>query len=106
MEPPEKKEMEVDLPPEFCHYKDEGCELSSSCLNCPFTRCIDEEPGGKQHWLKLRRAREMARLYLLEEKSIPELAIRFAVSERTVRRALKSVLVNIKRPDQKGLSAG
>ncbi len=31
---------ELDLPPEYCHYQDEGCELADSCLNCPFARCI------------------------------------------------------------------
>ena len=27
---------EIDLPPEFCRYRDEGCELAESCLDCPF----------------------------------------------------------------------
>ena len=40
-------ETEADLPPEYCHYKDEGCELAKSCLNCPFPGCIYDEPGGK-----------------------------------------------------------
>ena len=24
---------EPDLPPEYCHYRDEGCEFLDSCLN-------------------------------------------------------------------------
>ena len=32
----------LDLPPEFCIYTDEGCELAESCLECPFSRCIEE----------------------------------------------------------------
>ncbi|MFC2011982.1 hypothetical protein ACFLVU_02510 [Chloroflexota bacterium] len=37
---------ELDLPPEYCHYRDEGCDLAESCLNCPFARCVYDEPGG------------------------------------------------------------
>ena len=29
-------ESEPDLPPEYCHYRDEGCDLAESCLDCPF----------------------------------------------------------------------
>ena len=90
---------ELDLPPEYCHYRDDGCELAtaylghkSSCLSCPFTRCIYDEPGGKQHWLKRLRAREMAKLFTTEGKGIKELALMFGVSQRTVQRALKVAL--------------
>ncbi|MFH0769531.1 MAG: helix-turn-helix domain-containing protein [Chloroflexota bacterium] len=80
---------ELDLPPEYCRYRDEGCELASSCLECPFTRCIYDEPGGKQRWLKRLRAREMLRLFTAEGKGTKELALMFGVSRRTVQRALK-----------------
>ena len=86
------REIELDVPPEYCHYQDEGCELAESCLNCPFTKCIYDEPGGKQRWLKRRRNREMARLFTNEGKGIKELALMFRVSERTVQRALKMAL--------------
>ncbi|MBI4303304.1 MAG: helix-turn-helix domain-containing protein [Chloroflexi bacterium] len=83
-----KENHEPDLPPEYCHYRDEGCELSGSCLSCPFPRCIYDERGGKQRWAKRLRAREMARLFA-EGKGIRELALMFGVSRRTVQRALK-----------------
>jgi len=79
---------EYDLPPEFCHYKDEGCDLASSCLNCPFAQCVYEQPGGRQRWLKRMRNREMVRLFTREGKEIKELALMFGVSTRTVQRAL------------------
>jgi hypothetical protein len=63
MEKEEASEREPDLPPEFCHYRDEGCEFAESCLNCPFTQCLYEEPRGKQRWLKELRNREMVRLF-------------------------------------------
>jgi hypothetical protein len=78
-----------DLPPEYYHYHDEGCEFGESCLNCPLPICIYEEPGGKRSLLKRQRDREMARLYKTEGKKVGELAQIFRVSERTVQRALK-----------------
>jgi len=85
----ENNEVELDLLPEYCHYRDEGCELADSCLNCPFTECVYDEPGGKRRWLKRMRAREMARLYMIKGRGIKELAMMFGVSQRTVQRALK-----------------
>ncbi len=29
----------LDLPPEYCHYRDEGCDLAGFCLNCPLPIC-------------------------------------------------------------------
>ena len=91
----ETDEIELDLPPEYYQYRDEGCDLASSCLNCPFPRCIYDEPGGKQHLLKKSRAREMARLFTTEGKKIKELAQIFGVSQRTVQRALKTALISL-----------
>lgn len=81
---------ELDLPPEHCHYKDEGCELAESCLNCPFPRCIYDEPRGKQRLLKSHRDREVVRLFKKEGKGVRELAAIFGISQRTVQRALKN----------------
>jgi hypothetical protein len=80
---------ERDFPPEFCHYRDEGCEFASSCLNCPLPVCVYDEPGGRQRLLKRQRGRDMARMYTTEGKGIKELAEIFKVSQRTVQRALK-----------------
>jgi AraC-like DNA-binding protein len=87
---PEPADTELDLPPEYCHYPDEGCEFAESCLNCPLPMCVYDEPGGRRRLLKRRRAQEMARLFTREGKGIRELAAIFGVSQRTVQRALKS----------------
>ena len=79
---------EQDLLPEFCHYRDAGCELAASCLNCPFNKCLYEEPGGKQHYLKKRRNREIVRLFA-EGNNVRQLSAKFGVSQRTIQRALK-----------------
>jgi hypothetical protein len=84
----------VDLPPEYCHYRDEGCDLANSCLNCQFSRCIYDQPRGRQRWLKRARDREMAKRFTTEGKGIKELALEFGVSQRTVQRALKNTLKN------------
>ena len=81
----------LDLPPEYCHYQDDGCELAASCLDCPFARCVYDQPGGRQHWLKQQRDRDMVRLFTGAGKGAREVAEIFRVSERTVQRALRSV---------------
>ena len=48
----------LDLPPEYCSYEDEGCNNYPSCLNCPFPRCLYEEPHGRQQWIKKVRRRK------------------------------------------------
>ncbi len=95
-----RPENEMDLPPEYCHYRDEGCELADSCLSCPFARCIYDEPGGKQRWLKRLRAKEMARLFTAEGKGVRELALMFGVSPRTVQRALKEATRKAVKPSE------
>jgi hypothetical protein len=77
-----------DLPPEFCHYRDEGCEYATSCLACPFPQCLYDEPRGRQRWLKDRRNKEIKKLFSSGWK-INELALLFGVSQRTIQRALK-----------------
>jgi len=83
------EEIERDLPPEYCHYKDDGCEFADSCLNCPFPKCIYDEPGGRQRWLKRQRDRDMINLFISEGKGVKELSLMFGVSQRTVQRALE-----------------
>jgi len=85
-------EKDLDSLPEYYQYRDEGCELAASCLNCPFPRCVYEVPRGKQRWLKEMRGRKMARLFAMEGKGVKDLAKQFGVSRRTVQRALKRSL--------------
>ena len=84
---------EKDLPPEFCHYRDEGCEYAESCLACPFPQCLYDEPRGRQRWLKDLRNKEIKRLFTGGWK-VNELAMLFGVSQRTIQRALKTMTNN------------
>jgi hypothetical protein len=79
-----------DLPPEFCRYRDEGCEYAESCLACPFPQCLFDEPRGRQRWLKTLRNKEIKKLFHGGWK-INELAPLFGVSQRTIQRALKEM---------------
>lgn len=94
----ESRRDELDLPPEYCRYRDEGCELAASCLNCPFPKCIYDEPRGRQRWLKGQRDREIVRRFYNEGKGVKELALQFGVSQRTVQRALKNYLSSSSPP--------
>jgi hypothetical protein len=79
---------EVDLKPEYCHYRDEGCEYAKACLDCPFPQCLYDEPRGCQRWMKQTRDKEIKRLFNTGKK-VKELAIVFGVSQRTIQRALR-----------------
>jgi AraC-like DNA-binding protein len=92
---------EPDLPPEYCHYRDDGCEFAGSCLNCPFPQCLYDKPRGRQRWLKELRNKEIARVFSSGGWGVKELALMFGISQRTVQRALKSTL-SISFPAQGG----
>ncbi len=87
----EESRIELDLPPEYCHYRDEGCEFAPSCLDCPLAGCVYDQPRGRQRWLKRQRDREIVRLFMTAGKGVKELGARFGVSQRTVQRSLRSV---------------
>ena len=79
--------VELDVPPEYCHYRDEGCELANSCLNCPLPQCIHDLPGGRQRWLKRQRDKEIVRVFSTGGKEVRELTSMFGVSQRALKRA-------------------
>jgi predicted HTH domain antitoxin len=89
--------IEMDLLPEHIQYKDEGCDMSPSCLSCPLQSCVYDAPHGKQAILKRRRNDEILRVYRQEHPSLGEMARIFKVSIRTVQRVLKCGKVKIER---------
>lgn len=78
-----------DALPENIQYRDEGCELSPSCLNCPLPYCRYDHPGGVRHIRNRGRDSEIVRLRYRERLPVNALARRFGVSRRTVFRVLK-----------------
>jgi hypothetical protein len=98
-------DLELDLPPEYCHYQDNGCEFADSCLDCPFPDCLYDQPGGKQRWLKALRDEAVLRLFNDQGKKVKELAVMFGVSRRTIQRILKQAK-DISTPKIKTLEGG
>ncbi len=93
-----------DLVPEYCQYQDEGCELAQSCLNCPFPSCIYDKPRGRQRLLKNSRDCQIVTLFKNEGKGVPELAVIFGISRRTVQRALKNYSTIIQPGNSHGIN--
>ena len=65
----------------------DGCEVISSCLECPLEQCLHEIPRGMQRYLRERRDARIAGLRRAG-KSTGEIACYLGVSQRTVQRAL------------------
>lgn len=85
--PMKKPRARNDSLPEFTRYRDDGCEVSESCLTCPLPRCRYEEPGGLRAILNESRDRKIIELRA-RGVSVDALASRFGVSRRTVFRVL------------------
>jgi hypothetical protein len=86
-------EMEHLLPalpeegPEEDEYRDQGCDLFPSCLNCPLRRCRYDEKGGRTVTNE-PRDEKLLRLKA-EGKNVNQLAGLFGISKRTVHRILR-----------------
>jgi hypothetical protein len=95
---PGKGRFRSDSLPEYTRYKDDGCDVSASCLDCPLPRCRYEEPGGLRALLNEQRDRQIIQL---REKGMPvaELADYFGVSRRTVFRVIGTMKPPRKKND-------
>ena len=75
--------------PEEQEYRDEGCELSPSCLRCHLPRCKYDVPrdGREEH----RRERDRLLIEARYREGLPvgEVARKFGLSQRTVYRILR-----------------
>ena len=74
-----------DTLPENTRYKDDGCDVSGTCLDCPLPLCKYDDPGWLQR--ESRRTRD-DEIFLLREQRVPvaEISSRFGISTRTVHR--------------------
>jgi len=79
----------VDALPDHTDYRDTGCELSPSCLNCPLPRCKYDEPASARRAGIERRDREIALIRRKHRAPIMALAGAYGVSRRTVFRILR-----------------
>lgn len=77
-----------DTLPENTRYRDDGCEVAATCLNCPLPVCKYDDPG----WLERenRHDRDVDILRRREAgQSVMAIATRFGLSTRTVHRVLQ-----------------
>ena len=84
-----RKDLRLDILPESYPYRDDGCEVSPSCLRCPLPVCKYDDPGRERREERNRRDEEILGARERERLSATELARRFGVSERTVFRAVQ-----------------
>ena len=75
--------------PRFDHYEDTGCEVASTCFDCPLPRCKFDDMEWFYKYRRLGRYLHMASVIHSEGLTIPEAAERFSVTERTVFRVLR-----------------
>ena len=80
----ENLDPESDLLPEYCHYRDEGCDLAPACLECPFPDCIRDLPEERAKQVNKARNDNIVNLYRKQSVPAGTLAAQFHVSERTV----------------------
>ena len=85
----DQRRVRQDALPEFTRYRDEGCDLYTSCLGCPLPRCRYDAAGGVRAIFNVGRDREILGLQRRQGLSVDMLARRYGVSRRTVFRILR-----------------
>lgn len=69
---------------------DTGCQVASSCLDCPFERCLEEEPAGRFRYVRAQRNAAIAQM-VREGKGTRQIAGEMGLSQRTVQRAVRGL---------------
>ncbi len=77
-----------DTLPENTRYKDDGCDVSTSCLDCPLSLCKFDDPSWLQRGSRRTRDDEIYRLRR-ERVPVAEISNRFGISTRTVHRIVQ-----------------
>lgn len=75
-------------------YKDVGCELSPSCLNCPLERCKYDEPDITPQMRRRREKLTRASALISEGKNVYEIAKIMGVSLRSAYKYVHDVYAN------------
>jgi hypothetical protein len=86
---PRKNVPIIDDLPEHYPYRDDGCDVSPSCLGCPLPWCKYDDPVAYHRELQESRDRKVVQVKLTQEKTVPQLAQHFGLSQRTIHRILE-----------------
>ena len=81
-------ESPIDSLPESFPYRDDGCYLHQHCLTCPLPQCIYDNPGWLQRQRRRGRDQQVLAAREREQLSVPQVAAKFGISERTVFRII------------------
>ena len=88
-----------DTLPEHSTYRDDGCEVCRSCLECPLPMCKYDDPGWLQRESRRSRDEAILRARRGEGLSVPVVAARFGISTRTVHRVLQTGGATRRQPE-------
>jgi hypothetical protein len=86
-----------DTLPENFTYRDDGCDISPSCLNCPLPVCKYDDPDYLRRTVRGARDQAIVEARERDRLPVPALASRFGVSTRTVHRVLQSQRLGSRR---------
>lgn len=78
----------MDVIPEHFPYRDNGCSVSPSCLQCPLPQCKYDDPGWLTRVRRDSRDNQVLRTRRDEGVTVVEVARRFHISQRTVHRIM------------------
>ena len=85
----EEIELVPDRLPDYSEYRDQGCDLSPSCLRCPLPKCRHDKQEGGRRVSKRLRDLEIFRRRTASGRSVSELATEFDLSKRTIQRIIR-----------------
>ncbi|MBI4199964.1 MAG: hypothetical protein HY535_05790 [Chloroflexi bacterium] len=79
----------MDVLPEYFPYRDDGCDVSPSCLRCTLPKCKFDDPGWLHRERRAQRDAAILRARQRESLTVEQLSRRFSISQRTVHRILQ-----------------
>ena len=80
---------QLDAVPDLYAYEDTGCEVASSCLNCPLPQCKYDDPVWYQMNRRLAKDLRVFTTMQMEQLTVEETAQRFSVTVRTIFRIMR-----------------
>ena len=92
-----------DTLPENTRYKDDGCDASLTCLECPLSLCKYDDPGWLQRENRRTRDDEIFRLRS-QQVTVTEISKRFGISTRTVHRIVQRGGATPASPDEEAVN--
>ena len=78
-----------DVLQEFYAYRDTGCEIAPSCLQCPLPQCKYDNPRLARREKRSERDRQVVTAFRHGGMSALQVAALFGMSQRTVFRIIK-----------------